>query len=168
MTSSPPSTIEEAIRHAGEGWLIDSFAPPENAISHIQQTLESVYEEARRRLGDNAPRISEAELMQEYHRNPLRVKGFFQALGGTRTPEMLLMVWRIIQGMGVQEIQLNYYRQQSFEVRVVLESPYGEQDAPYVSRKIQDFALFRHIGLLEIGGAPVFDGFYALRIRESS
>jgi hypothetical protein len=78
---------------------------------------------------------------------------------------MLLMVWRIIQGMEVREIQVNYQRQQSFEVRVVLESPYGEVDHPYISRNIHDFALFRHIGILEIGGAPVFDGFYTLRVR---
>jgi hypothetical protein len=165
MSTSTPSTLEEAIRHAGEGWLIDSFAPIENAIPHIRQTLDSVQQEAQRRLGGDAPNISEEAMLQEYHRNPLRVRGFFQALGGTRTPEMLLMVWRVIQGMEMREIRMNYLRQQSFEMHVILESPYGDADAPYVSRNIHDFALFRHIGILEVGGAPVFDGFYALKIR---
>lgn len=166
MSSSAPTTLDEAIRDAGEGWLIDSFTPPELAIGHIQQTLAAVQHEAQRRLGVDAPtNISESGLLEEYRRNPLKVRGFFQALGGTRTPGMLLMVWRIIQGMEVRAIQMNYQRQQSFEVQVILESPYGEQDEPYVSQKIQDFALFRHIGIMELGDAPVFDGFYPLKVR---
>jgi len=165
MSTSSSLSLEGVLRQAGEGWLIDSFAPPENALPHIQQTLEAVQREARYRLGDNAPEVSEDALLREYRRNPQRVRGFFQALGGTRTPEMLLMAWRIIQGMEVKDIQLSYLRQISFEVRVILESPYGEPDAPYVSRSIHDFSLFRHIGILEIGGAPVFDGFYPLRVR---
>jgi hypothetical protein len=165
MNTVYPSTLEEAIRHAGEGWLIDSFAPPENAMPHLLQTLAVVQEEAHRRLGGNAPDVSVTALLREYTRNPLRVRGFFQAIGGTRTPEMLLMVWRIIQGMEVQKIEVTYLRQQRFEAQVVLESPYGEKDDPYVSRNIHDFALFRHIGILEIGGAPVFDGFYPLKVR---
>lgn len=168
MSTASPTTLEDAIRHAGEAWLIDSFAPPANAMPHILQALEAAQQEAQRRLGGNAPDISEKALVREYQRNPLKVRGFFQVLGGTRTPEMLLMVWRIIQGMGVHEIQMKYKRQNSFEIRVILESPYGEKDAPYVSRSIHDFALFRHIGILEIGDAPVFDGFYALRVREIS
>jgi len=165
--NAPSSTLESVIRQSGEEWLIDLFAPPEEALPHIQRTLEAVQREAQNRLGTDAPDLSEAALCGEYHRNPLRVRGFFQALGGTRTPAMLLMVWRIIQGMAVKDIHLSYRRQESFEVRVVLESPYGEEDEPYFSNSIHDFALFRHIGLLEIGGAPVFDGFYPLRIREA-
>lgn len=165
MSTASPATLEEAIRHAGEGWLIDLFAPPEAALPHILQSLDAVQQAAHERLGSDAPILSEAALVQEYQRNPLRVRGFFQALGGTRTPAMLLMVWRIIQGMEVREIQLGYRRQASFEVRVILESPTGDQDDPYISTNIHDFALFRHIGIMEIGDAPVFDGFYPLKVR---
>jgi hypothetical protein len=165
MSTASLSTLEEVLRHAGEGWLIDSFSPSEEAMLHIIQTLEAVQQVARMRLGGNAPNFSESALVHEYQRNPQKVRGFFQALGGTRTPEMLLMVWRIIQGMEVQTIQMNYLRQQSFEVRVILESPYGEGEELYTSQNIHDFALFRHIGIMEIGTAPVFDGFYALRVR---
>lgn len=158
MSTMSPSTLEEAIRDAGQQWLITSFDPPENAMPHILRTLDAVQREATARLGDNAPQISEESLLREYQRNPLRVKGFFQALGGSRTPEMLLMAWRIIQGMEVQSIQMNYRRQQSFEVQVTLESPDGESDPPYASQNINDFVLFRHIGILESGGDPVFGG----------
>jgi hypothetical protein len=167
MSTPSVSTLEEAIRHAGEGWLIDSFAPPEQAIPYLVRTLQAVQQEARVRLAGNAPEISASALLHEYQRNPQRVRGFFQALGGTRTPEMLVMAWRIIQGMEIKEVRLDYHRQQSFELQVILESAYGEEDAPYVSANIHDFALFRHIGILEVGGLPVFDGFYALRLQGS-
>jgi hypothetical protein len=164
MSTVHPATLEEAIRQSGEGWLIDWFAPKEQAMDHLRRTLDLVHQRARERLGGNAPDLSEEAVVAEYGRNPQRVRGFFQALGGTRTPEMLLMVWRIIQGMEIKTVQLSYQRQQAFDVRVVLESPYGDEDEDYRSTNIHDFALFRHVGTHEISGRPVFEGFYALKV----
>jgi hypothetical protein len=165
MSTNPPTNLEEAIRQSGESWLIESFAPPSEAMNHIRRTLGEVDRRAKSRLGGNAPDISESSLLMEYRSNPRRVKGFFQALGASRTPDMLLMAWRIIQGMEIKEIELSYLRQQSFQVKVILESPYGEEDEPYISSDIDDFKLFRHIGVLKIGDNPVFDGFYPLNVR---
>jgi hypothetical protein len=165
MSTQHPSTLEEAIRESGEGWLIDWFSPPTEAMDHLRRKLDEVNRRAQERLGGTTPRLTESLLLSEYRRNPLKVKGFFQALGGSRSPDMLLMAWRIIQGMEVKEVRIAYRRQEAFEATVVLESPYGEEDPPYTSADIQDFALFRHIGILEISGRPVFDGFYPLRLR---
>lgn len=167
MSTSTPSTFEETIRDAGEGWLIDSSAPPEAAMIQIQQTLAAVHQEAQRRLGDNAPNISEAMLLNEYPRNPQRVKAFLQSLRGTRSPDMLLMVWRILEGMSVKSIQMNYRQKQTFELEVVLSSPGGEGDESYTTTNIRDFALLRHVGILEFDGKPIFDGFYLFRFRAS-
>jgi hypothetical protein len=165
MSTAQISALEETIRQSGEAWVIDWFAPKDQAMNHIRETLDRVHRRARERLGGNAPDLSEEAVVAEYARNPQKVRGFFQALGGTRTPDMLLMVWRIIQGMEIKDIRLSYQRQQAFEVRAVLQSPYGEEDAPYLSSNIHDFALFRQIGVHEISGRPVFDGFYASKIR---
>src|SRR5579884_821082 len=165
MTRPKTTTLEEAIRHAGEGWLIDWFAPPEQAMSNLRQRLEDVARLARERLGANAPNMSEAALVDLYNHHPQKVKGFFQVLGGTRTPEILLMVWRIIQGMEIKNIQMDYHRQDHFAIRVTLESPYGEEDELYQSSAIQDFTVFRHIGTIEVSGKPVFDGFYPLKVK---
>jgi len=166
MSSPSPSSLEEAIRDAGESWIIHWFSPPSEAIDHLRQVLAEINELGRQRLRSGSPNLSETSIVREYGRNPQRIKGFFQALGGTRTSEMLLMAWRIIQGMEIRDVQLSYRRRHSFSVRVVLESPYGEEDPPYESTNIQDFALFRHFGILEIDRGPVFDGFYPLRVRE--
>jgi len=157
------NTLEGAIRDAGEGWLIDMYAPPEQAIPHIRRTLADVDALARQRLGGNAPDLSEESIIHHYNRFPLKVKGFFQVLGGTRSSEILLMAWRIIQGMEIKSVLLNYQRQESFAMQVTLQSPYGDDDEVYQSDRIQDFAVFRHIGTMEVSDRPVFDGFYALR-----
>ena len=165
MSTSALSPLENAIRESGEGWLIDRYVPPEKAIEHLRSVLHETGAQARQRFGASAPDFSEETIANEFARHPQQVRGFFQALGGTRTPDILLMAWRILQGMKVKDVQLAYRRQQLFELRVVLESPDGKEDRPYVSQKIQDFALLRHIGILELGGQPIFEGFYPFRVR---
>lgn len=170
MTTSTrtPSSLEEAIRLSGEGWLLDRFRPPGGALNHIRGTLQRVDDRARERLRGDAPRFSESALLEEYPRNPQQVRAFFQAIGGTRSPDMLLMAWRIIQGMEVKDVHIQYRRQETFEMTVILESPDGGEDEVYTSNKIYDLALFRHLGLSEIGDLPVIDGFYALSLRDSA
>ena len=157
------TSLEQAIRDAGEGWLIDMYAPPEQAIPHLRRTLSEVHAWANRKLGPNALDLSEESIIAHYNRFPLKVRAFFQLLGGTRTPDMLLMAWRIIQGMEIKRVEMNYHRQELFALQITLQSPYGEDDETYGSERIQDFAVFRHIGTMEVSGRPVFDGFYALR-----
>ena len=165
MSESRPSALEQTIRQSGEGWLIDGFAPPEKAMDHLRQTLASIDRRARELLNGNAPDFSEAALAKEFAVHPQQVRAFFQALGRSRTPDMLLMVWRVLQGMEIHRIELGYVRQHEFRLQVELESPYGDAPETYTSNKVQDFALLRHIGVHEIGGRPVFDGFYALKVR---
>ncbi len=165
MNTLETHSLEEAIRQSGGGWLLDLDAQPKEAVNHLRRTLEAVDRLARERLGGDAPALTESAVVAEYRRRPAQVRGFFQALSGSRTAEMLLMAWRIIQGMEIKRIDLAYARQEGFEISVILQSPYGDEDAPYRSTNINDFALFRHIGILEVSGRPVFDGFYPLRVK---
>jgi hypothetical protein len=165
MTLPSTKSLEEAVCHAGEGWLIESFGSPDEAIAYLRERLQEVTRCARGRLKGNGPDLTETALVEIYNRYPSKVKGFFQVLGGTRTPEMLLMAWRIIQGMEIKDIKMDYGRQDHFHICVTLESGNGGEDELYESHAIQDFALFRHIGIMEISGKPVFDGFYPLKIK---
>jgi hypothetical protein len=165
MTLPVTKSLEEAIRHSGEAWLIDLFSPRDQAVDYLRQRLVDVTRRAQERLKGNAPDLSEAALLELYNRYPSKIKGFFQVLGGTRTPDMLLMAWRIIQGMEIKDIQMDYRRQDHFLIRVILESPYGDEDEHYESTVIEDFALIRHVGIMEISGKPVFDGFYPLKVK---
>lgn len=157
--------LEQAIRRAGGGWLIDSFADREAVVTSIRERIVQVNALAQRRLGTRAPDVSEQELVAAYNRYPAKVKGFFQALGGGGSPEMLLMAWRVIQGMKIKKVDVAYNRRLDFRISVILESPYDGEDEPYESSSIHDFALFRHVGVMEVDGRPVFDGFYGLKLK---
>lgn len=160
-------TLEEAIRDAGEDWLIDLYGPSDQAIPFLRERIAKINDVAQQRFGKNAPDLSEAGIIATYSHNPLKVKGFLQNLGGTRTartPEMLLMAWRIIQGAQIDEVNITYRRQKQFHMRVTLRPPDSEGEEVYESSAIQDFAIFRHIGLMEVSRGPVFDGFYALNL----
>jgi hypothetical protein len=91
------------------------------------------------------------------------VKAFLQALGATRSPEMLVMVWRILQGMRIQEIDMTYRERDSFRLRCVLNSPYEVKPEVYESSDIVDAMLLSHLGIMEMDKGPVFEGFYPSR-----
>lgn len=163
MMTTTGDPLESAIRDAGEGWLLDYFAPRSKAIEHIRATIAAVGDCARAK--GVMTTIDEAAIVAEYQRNPHRIRAFFQALGGTRTPEMLLMAWRVMEGMEVYSMTLRYERQRSFELRIRLSSPYGGDPEEYASTKINDAALLRHFGIMEVDEQPFFDGIYPLRTR---
>jgi hypothetical protein len=166
MSTSSASTLENVIRQSDQRWLLEWPAGPgEKPMDSIRERLRRAREQARVRFGANAPDLSEEAIVAEYKRNPQGVSGFFQALGGTGNPEMLLMAWRIIQGMEIKEISLAYRREETFEAWVVLQSRDGGEDEKYVSTNVYDFALFRHFGKYEMNGRPVFSGFYALKVE---
>ena len=76
---------------------------------------------------------------------------------------MLVMVWRLLQGAEVAEVELHYRLQKSFGLRVKVVSAEGEPEEVYESDDIDDAAVFRHFGILKMDDHPVFDGFYALQ-----
>ncbi len=77
------------------------------------------------------------------------------------------MVWRIIQGLSIREVTMNYREMESFSLRVTLARP-GEPEEEleaYNSRDINDAALLRNFGITTIDGCPLFDGFLPQRKR---
>jgi hypothetical protein len=163
VSKTTASNLEEALRQSGEGWVIDWFSPKDQALDYLRKTFEDINEAAKLRGLESTVKISEQGLVAEYNRNPPRIKAFFQALAGIRTAEMLLMVWRIMQGMLIKKVNIDYTMDSHFFISVTLESPYGEEDAPYESTQINDGVLLRHFGIIEINSLPRYDGFYAIR-----
>ena len=60
MTTQQSTSLEQAIRESGEGWLIDRFSPPTEAMDHLRRKLDEVDRRARERLGGDAPRLTES------------------------------------------------------------------------------------------------------------
>jgi len=156
-------SLEELIRHSGEGWILDWFKPREKAVEHLKRLLEQVNAAASQRFPGGSVRLAEKDLIADYQRSRHKVRAFIQSMSESRTPEMLLMVWRVLQGMEIERIDMRYILGTRFELEVALRSPYGDPPETYKSDDIDDAALIRHFGIMKMNGGPVFDGFYATR-----
>jgi hypothetical protein len=102
-------------------------------------------------------------LAAEAQRNPHKVKAFLQALGFSNSPEILVMVWRILQGLDIRDVSVTYRERETFAVEVCL-ARHGEGEdglEHYRSGDINDVTLLRHFGVAIINGKPLFEGFYA-------
>lgn len=164
MTTSAANQLESLLRGADLDWIIGLYAPPDRAVSALLDTLAAVDREAAGKLGTDAPRFTVEALAHESKLNPHKVRAFLQALTATRSPAMLLMAWRIIQGMRIQQVEMKYTYRDRFFMTVFLESPYGDGLERYESSDIKDASLLRHFGIMSVDGKPVFDGFYPLRL----
>jgi hypothetical protein len=164
MTPQSPAVLEHLLRDNNLGWMIDMFTPKDRAIPFLLEQLDGVMAEYRRRIGGDVALTPEA-LTAEAERNPHKVRAFLQALAATRSREMLVMVWRVIQGLNIREVEMHYREQQAFSLVVVLARPGAEQDdlERYDSADINDAALVRHFGITTVDGRPLFDGFFPLR-----
>jgi hypothetical protein len=161
MSHATTDSFEQMIRDAGEGWLIDWHAPKTD--THLRELLGRADEQARRRLATNAPRLTPEDLVREYRRNPHKVRAFLQILSSVASPDILVMAWRILEGMAVAEIRMEYEAESKFRLYVKLAPPPGETASEeYESTDIDDAVVLRHLGIMKIDGRPLFDGFYAL------
>jgi hypothetical protein len=131
----------------------------------LLRQLDAVTAEYHRRLQVDvsfAPETLVAEAVKNLH----KVRAFLQALAATRSPEMLVMVWRILQGLSIRQVDMSYREQEAFSLMVVLGRPglgQDDLDEPYRSQDINDAALLRHFGITTVNGKPLFDGFFRLR-----
>jgi hypothetical protein len=164
MIYQAPSSLERMLRESELGWMIDWCPPPSAVVPALTRCLEEATTEARSRFGSGGPQITADALASQYKANPDKVRAFLQALVITRSPHMLLMVWRIIEGMEIGAVELTYELQAKFHMRVALRDPGDGKEEVYESDQIDDAALLRHFGISTMNGAPVFDGFYPLRL----
>ena len=167
MTPESPAVLERLLRGNGLEWMIDMFYPPDRAIPHLLEQLDRVEAEYHARIEVDVSFAPEA-LAAEAERNPHQVQAFLQALGTSRSAEMLVMVWRILRGLSIREVAMDYREQESFSLRVVLARPDAGLDVSeeYRSSDIDDAALVRHFGITTVDGRPLFDGFYRTRDRK--
>ena len=166
MTPDSPAILERLLRDSDLGWMIDLYAPRERAISFLLEQLTRLTDEFRSRYGYEqsfAPETLEAE----FERNPHKIRAFLQAFGSSRSAHMLLMVWRILQGMNIREVAMTYREEEAFGLTVKLarrgEEP-DERDV-YHTEDINDATLLRNFGITTVDKRPLFDGFNPSRKR---
>ena len=144
--------------------MIDMYSPRDRAIPLLLDQLTRVTEAFRSRFGSDVSFAPE-QLKAESQRNPHKIRAFLQALAATGKTDMLLMIWRILQGLSIREVELSYVEQTSFRILVHLARPNEEGGGveEYVSDDINDAKLVRHFGIATVDGLPLFDGFFPLK-----
>jgi hypothetical protein len=164
MTPESPAILERLLRDNDLGWMIDMYAPRERAVPFLLEQLARLTAEFRSRFGYEVSFAPET-LRAEVERNPHKIRAFLQALGVSGNPDMLLMVWRILQGLSIREVTMNYREQKSFSFSATLARPGQEHDEleTYHTDDINDAALLRHFGITTVDKQPLFDGFFPLR-----
>jgi hypothetical protein len=164
MTSESPAILERLLRDNDLGWMIDMYSPRERAIPFLLERLTSITAEFRSRFGYELSFAPET-LRAEAERNPHRIRAFLQALGVNGSPDMLLMVWRVLQGLSIREVTMSYRELEAFSLAVTLGRPGQDQDEleTYRTNDINDAALLRHFGITTVDKRPLFDGFFPSR-----
>lgn len=159
--SNQEQQIETILRERGLAWAIDMFAPSSKAAAHYLDALQRLEEYVKaHRLGTNS--FTPEWLAHLLTASPYKADAFLQALVSIRSTQILCAAWRIVQGMEIESINIQYARLHDFTLRIVLRSPYGETEE-YGSNDINDVVFVRHLGQSTVDTKPLFDGFYALR-----
>jgi hypothetical protein len=166
MTTESPAILERLLRANDLGWMIDMYTPRELAVPFLLEKLANVANAYRSRFHDEISFDPET-LEAESRLNPHKILAFLQALGASRNPDMLVMVWRILQGLSIHEVTLDYREMENFSLRVTLSRGEGSEPEAYVSGDIRDARLLRYFGVASVSGQPLFDGFYPLSSQHS-
>jgi hypothetical protein len=168
MSPQASHVLERLLRGNGLGWMMTIHDPSgRTVLPALLEQLGQVATAYRTRIGVAVPFTPEA-LEAEAGQNPHKVQAFLQALCTSHSAEMLVMVWRILQGLSIREVTMNYKERDTFNLTVKLARPddLKEVQEEYRSGDINDAALLRHLGIATISGQPLLDGFYPLRLRD--
>ena len=166
MNPESPAILERLLRDNDLGWMIDMYAPRERAIPFMLEQLTKLTTEFRTRFQHEVSFTPET-LEAEAKSNPHKIRAFLQALGVNGNSDMPLMVWRILQGLGIRKVTMNYNEQEAFSLDVTLARPGEEPDNRdmFHTENINDAALLRHFGITTLNKRPLFDGFNPSRNR---
>lgn len=165
MTNVVADPLEQLIRRSGEGWLIDWYTPRDQALPHLHRLLDQADRHAVQRFGQHGPRLTIEALRREQEGNPHKVRALLQIMASVVSPDMLVMAWRIMQGMNIDAMQMDYEQEKSFRLRVRLVSMYDDKvREEYETTDIDDAVVLRHFGIMKMNDRPVFDGFYPMRV----
>jgi hypothetical protein len=161
MNQQSAAVLESLLRGNDLGWIIDLYGPNDRLIPSLLEQLDRVTAEYRSRIREDVSFTPEA-LTAEAERNPHKVQAFLEALRATQSPEMLVMVWRILQGLSIWKVEMKYQELEAFSLLVVLARPGAEPHdrEEYRSQDIMDFRLLWDFGVGTVGDKPLFAGFY--------
>lgn len=154
INSVLPEKVAEAFKKSGRGWLVEHSSAAQ-ILTQTTRDLGEFADEYQRRFGERPDPFA---LLDEI---PHKGRAFFQVFVGTPiTLDMRILIWRLLLGVELLAIRLDYKREGDFELVVALETHKGEREE-YRSTNAWDFRVLRQVGLLSVDGQAILDGFFA-------
>ncbi len=151
-------------RSAGWGWRYDAYGPAEQVEAYLARRLRLADEVAQARFPDGSVRLTPDTIAGLAERTPHKARAFLEQLFGEGEPEMLVMVWRVLNGADVGQVRFDMQQANRFRLEVVLRPDRTGTEESYVSEDVDDVYVIRHFGVSKLNGSlPLFVGFYATR-----
>jgi|SRR5579884_2108929 len=151
------ATVRAALEKTGSGWLLSYWGQDaDKQLDKLVAQLKDFAQEYRRRFKETP------DLLELVDVNPAKAAAFFQldTLMASRT--MKVMIWRLLLGSEIAELEFRYKADEPASFRIRLVTPYGEEET-YQSNDASDFRILRHIGITGIGGQSTLQGYYAFK-----
>lgn len=162
MTSATAEKLEQLLRDSELGWMIDLYSPSEAAVPRFLKQLDEFAAAHRKRFDERELVVlDQLEAWARKDRSQYKVTAFLQSLAVTGEPEMLQMVWCMLKGAEVQQVNLQHNQSESFNLEVTLLIP-GRPPEIFRSNDIKSAALLSHFGIVKVGDRPLFKEFYPL------
>jgi len=156
MNTSDTQVLASLLDQSGVGWLLNEDR--DTRLQQIAQEIEETSVEVARRL---APQ--KVQLLDEMRAAPAELKPLIQLFASPMSKDMRAMVYCVLRGMEIKEIEFAYRLKSSVLLRVVLEHNVTGQQLEFSSNVVWDAEVLRHLGIMTMGKKPILHGFYAFR-----
>jgi hypothetical protein len=153
--------LETIVRASGLAGALTRYGAPEPALARAALQLQAADDFARDRFQDGSVRLTLDSLTVANRRAPHLVRAFVEQLLTDVSPQMLVLVWRVLNGAAIGRVELRYELAAYFHMAIVLRPDRDGIEERYESDDISDSRFFHHFGVTKINGhLPVFLGFY--------
>lgn len=144
----------------GHQFVLDLFAPGEDAAQFYIARLEGGRKELERRFGSSPDLPTIQVLCEMEHNAPDQLRAFIQCLARTATPSMLALAWRLVHQSSVASIDLHLSEDRGFELTITAKHPGSNTLEVYKSQDVKDKAILEQICFNDSGDGPRYVGFF--------
>ncbi len=158
MSPTEPARVQEAFSLADCDWILEY--PKEQEQRHLLlEVVAKEIDEFREAFNQRFRRLPDPfDLIND---NTEKATAFFEIFGGPPlSVDIRILIWRLIEGAEIREIDVRYERKRPFSARFVIGNR-GSVDEIYETNHPWDFTVLRHLGMLTVDGKLVLEGYYA-------
>jgi hypothetical protein len=159
VTVSELLHLEAALVKYGNRLLLQYWGTAKKKhLEQIRRDLNQFVKEYKKRF----PEEEKPDPFALLDANPTKAGAFFHLDTLLASLEMKIMIWRILIGFEIDQVDLAYKAGKKMSLRFVLRCP-GRDAEHYETENSADLRVLRHFSLTAVNESYVFQGYYALQ-----